>query len=59
MGNPIFDYFKDIFPCCFGKGEVKTEQSYLTYGTGSGRGPDIWVTCPVCNGTGKSKENQK
>ena len=56
MGNPISDYFKDICPCCFGQGKVKAMQSYMTYDAGSVRGPDTWVTCPVCKGTGKERE---
>lgn len=30
----------------------------MTYNAGTIRGPDTWVTCPVCGGTGKRKEDQ-
>lgn len=44
-----------VCPYCFGSGKVKVMQNYMTYDAGTIRGPDTYIDCPFCNGTGRRK----
>jgi len=42
-----------LCPRCLGSGKVRAMQNYMTYDAGTIRGPDTFVKCPDCNGTGR------
>ncbi len=42
-----------VCPYCFGIGKIKAMQNYMTYDAGTIRGPDTYIDCPFCNGTGR------
>lgn len=44
-----------VCPYCFGSGKVKAMQNYMTYDAGTIRGPDTYISCPFCSGTGRRK----
>lgn len=44
-----------VCPYCFGSGKVKVMRNYMTYDAGTIRGPDTYIDCPFCNGTGRRK----
>lgn len=44
-----------VCPYCFGSGKLKVMQNYMTYDAGTIRGPDTYISCPFCGGTGRRK----
>lgn len=48
----------NLCPLCGGKGLLKAMQRMALMGGGSVRGPDTWMVCIYCNGTGFRKENK-
>lgn len=57
MGQVSID-LGDLCPVCLGRGKVKAMQRLALFGGGSVRGPDTWVVCAACHGTGRRTKNE-
>lgn len=48
----------NLCPLCGGKGLLKIRQGMALMSEGSVRGPDTWMVCICCNGTGGRTKNE-
>lgn len=48
----------DSCPWCGGTGKQKAMQRLALLGGGSVRGPNTWVVCVACHGTGRRTKNE-